>query len=108
MPGLRETSRIDANAGQRPSAGGDDGPALQRKRLKQFHRAGQRDDSIDVSDFPALNLAVFDGVIGVRQKLTYCRNTWPSMLLPYDSVRVEPVLTRPARPHTRNRRRRIH
>src|SRR5216117_2010281 len=78
------------------------------KRLKQFHRAGQRDDSIDVSDFTALNFAVFDGVIGVRQKFTYCRNTWPSMRFPYDFVRVEPVLTRPARPHTRNRRRRIH
>src|SRR5260370_10884520 len=34
MLGLPQSRRANAHAGQRPRAGGDDGPALQRERLK--------------------------------------------------------------------------
>ena len=65
MPGLRQSCDGDAHTRQLTRAGSNDGPAFQRERSKQLHRARQRNDALYVGNFASLHFTIFRFVIHI-------------------------------------------
>jgi hypothetical protein len=95
-----QTGDPDAHFGERARARRDDGPALEPQRVKQAQDPGQRYHTVGVFDLPALHLAIFGLVIGVREEFAKRDHAGPPVSAADDLFRYEAVEQRPPAPAT--------
>jgi hypothetical protein len=74
------------------------------KARQQFHRTREHDDSFHILDFPALNLAIFQCMIGIGKKTLDRAQARPAMGVGHDGIRGQGVFHCPLRPNSFNSR----
>ena len=96
--GSGQAGRPDADFGQRAGARRNNGPAVGGKAGEQIERAGERDDSVEVFDFAALDFVVLGFMIGVGKIFAHGREAGAAMGAGDDFFGIESVLDGPAAP----------
>src|SRR5579859_6482735 len=102
-----QAGRFDADLCQRPSAGSDDRPAVERKAGQEIEGAGKQDHSFQIFDLAAFHLAILSFVIGIRKIFANGGEAGTSVRTSDHFVGIESMLDRPAMPDAADGGRRV-
>lgn len=94
-----QAGSANAHLGERPCAGGHDGPAIGRERTEKGERAGQGNYAFEILNFAALDFAIFRGVVGMGKVFADGGQAGAALGSARDLLRVKAMFERPPCPH---------